>query len=174
MRPAHLSQDKSSTHSVLLHVVEELSKTQYNPKVIMTLQPTSPFRTEKHIDEAAALFYSDPSADSLVSCVQLPHQFHPRSVMVQNLNGYLEPFFKGSQPTRRQDKNTIYARNGAAIYITRAASLSSYIFGGRCLPYIMDMNDSIDIDQLSDLLEAEQRILKKGSVRTDQTARYSN
>jgi CMP-N,N'-diacetyllegionaminic acid synthase len=116
-------------------------------------------RTVRHIEEAAALFASDPRADSLVSCIEVPHIFHPLSVMRRTAEGYLEPFLPAPQPHRRQDKQTVLARNGAAIYITRTARLSEYVFGGRLMPYPMDADSSIDIDTLEDLIVAE-RLLK--------------
>ena len=105
----------------------------------MTLQPTSPLRSAGHIDAAAELFESDVAADSLVSCIEVPHIFHPCSVMRKGDDGYLRPFFDSeTSPTRRQDKELVFARNGAAIYITRAGRLREYIFGGR-LPGATDV-----------------------------------
>src|SRR5205823_2409192 len=69
MRPAALAQDDTPTRAVLVHLVGELAAEPYAPDAVLTLQPTSPMRTARHIDEAAALFASDPNADSLVSCL---------------------------------------------------------------------------------------------------------
>ena len=158
MRPASLADDRSTTHSFLLHVVEKYERDGYLPDAVMTLQPTSPLRTAKHIDDAAELFKADPLADSLVSCVEVPHIYNPYSVMRMNSDGYMEPFLRTPQPTRRQDKEVVFARNGAAIYITRRNKLSDFVFGGRLIPYMMDKKDSVDIDSVEDLIEAEQRI----------------
>ena len=61
-----------------------------------------------------------------------------------------------NQPKRSQDISAIYARNGAAIYLTKIPKLKEYIFGGVVLPYFMDKEDSFDIDDEFDwkLLEA--------------------
>lgn len=157
-RPNNLSGDLSMTKDVLLHVVNQLSLIGYIPDAVMTLQPTSPLRTEKHIDESILLFSQDSSADSLVSCVTVPHIYHPCSVMKKNIDGYLEGFTDSSQISRRQDKSEVYARNGAAIYITRTEKLTQFIYGGRLVPYMMDSKFSVDIDNLSDLAEAEFQI----------------
>lgn len=161
MRPVELADDHATTRAVLLHVVDTLAATGYRPDAVMTLQPTSPLRTAAHIDEAANLFMADPQADSLVSCMPVPHIFHPTSVMRQTADGYLEPFFQGPRPTRRQEKELVFARNGAAIYITRTARLHEFIFGGCLLPYMMDPADSIDVDQPEDLLAAERLMLER-------------
>jgi CMP-N,N'-diacetyllegionaminic acid synthase len=159
MRPAALAQDDTPTRAVLAHVVAELAGEAYQPEAVLTLQPTSPLRTAQHIDAAAALFAANPRADSLVSCIEVPHVFHPLSVMRRTAEGYLEPFLPEPQPHRRQDKETVFARNGAAIYITRMPRLAEYVFGGRLIPFLMDAESSVDIDTLEDLRVAE-RLLK--------------
>lgn len=155
MRPADLAGDEASTLSVLQHAVAELARAAYRPDAVMTLQPTSPLRTSRHIDDAARAFANDASADSLVSCVEVPHVFHPYSVMRRTVEGYLVPFLDLPQPGRRQDKEPVFARNGAAIYITRTERLGEFIFGGRLMPYMMPEKASIDIDSLADLAAAE-------------------
>ena len=81
--------------------------------------------------------------------------FNPESIMKLNNKGYLNNYLDGSQITRRQDKEVYYARNGAAIYLTRSKSINKFIFGGNILPYMMNEIDSIDIDNREDLLKAE-------------------
>ena len=162
MRPTAMAQDDTPTRDALLHVVSELAAESYVPGAVLTLQPTSPLRTATHIDEATELFAADPQADSLVSCVEVPHIFHPLSVMRKNESGYLEPFSSRPQPYRRQDKEVVFARNGAAIYITRTARLAEYVFGGRLIAYVMDMNSSVDIDTMEDFAVAERVLRARG------------
>ena len=47
----------------------------------MTLQPTSPLRVAKHINEAIELFKNDDRADSLVSVIEVPHNYMPEKIM---------------------------------------------------------------------------------------------
>jgi len=160
MRPEALAGDDTPTLPVLQHVVEHLREGEgYAPDAVVTLQPTSPLRTAEDIEEAIALFMEDPDADSLVSCVKVPHIFHPTSVMRVNPRGYLESYLAQAQPTRRQAKEDVVARNGAAIYITRIDKLKEYIFGGNLLPYYMDYSRSIDIDEEADLERAEAMLM---------------
>ncbi len=143
MRPDALAQDTTPTLPVLQNIVSKLNK-QYD--AIMTLQPTSPLRTTKHIDEAIELFKKNDDADSLVSVVEVPHNFMPEKLM--NLDG---KYLVGSgEVKRRQELKKIYARNGAVIYITKTIKLSEYIFGGKTLPYFMKQIDSFDIDSIED------------------------
>lgn len=156
-RPDNLSDDFATTQSVLIHAVEEMKKIGYLPDAVVTLQPTSPMRKSEHIDEATELFMKDKQAESLVSCVKVPLAFHPSSQMKMNKNGYLECILDKNTSTRRQDKFTVFARNGAAIYITKTNCLDKYIFGGRCILYLMSDLDSIDINEPSDLAQAEKQ-----------------
>lgn len=158
-RPAELAADDTTTLAVLQDMLACLEAgEQYRPDAVITLQPTSPLRTARHIDEAITLFEADPKADSLVSCIEAPHIFHPRSVMIKDQSGYLRPYLDDPQPTRRQDKKPVFARNGAAIYITRTECLNRFIFGGNLIAFPMDDVSSLDIDSERDL-ELAARLL---------------
>ncbi len=157
-RPKELATDTSSTKDAIIHVVELLKENNYSPFAIITLQPTSPLRTHKHIDQSIDLFLRHPYADSLVSCIEVPHIFNPCSLMKLNSDGFLVQNKEENNVFRRQDKEKFYARNGAAIYITNIKSIHKFIFGGICLPFFMKEEESIDIDNINDLKIAENYI----------------
>ncbi len=143
IRPQALAQDETPTLPVLQDVVFQLSE-KYD--AVMTLQPTSPLRTVKHIDEAINLFGNNSAADSLVSVVEVPHSFVSEKLM--KFDGQ---YLVGSTtPKRRQDTQIKYARNGAAIYITKIDKLQEYIYGGKIIPYFMKKIESFDIDDMED------------------------
>ena len=82
LRPKKLARDNTLILPVLQHMVNFLKKKEnYNPFAIVLLQPTSPLRTVRHIDEAIELFLKKPKADSLVSVMQVPHNMTPISLM---------------------------------------------------------------------------------------------
>ncbi len=143
IRPQALAQDETPTLPVLQDVVFQLSE-KYD--AVMTLQPTSPLRTVKHIDESINLFGNNSAADSLVSVVEVPHSFVSEKLM--KFDGQ---YLVGSTtPKRRQDTQIKYARNGAAIYITKIDKLQEYIYGGKIIPYFMKKIESFDIDDMED------------------------
>ena len=156
IRPAALAADDTPTRPVLEHVVRELEEEGDIFDAVVTLQPTSPLRLPRHVAEACAQFAADPKADSLVSCLEVPHIFNPVSVMKRNTQGYLENVMGGDTITRRQEKPQAFARNGAAVYVTRRDRLSEYVFGGNLLCYLMDEAHSLDIDTLADFAAAER------------------
>lgn len=150
LRPKKLAEDKTPTLPVLLHALEKESK---DFDYVVTLQPTSPLRSSVHINESIKRITDDKKADSLVSTVPVPHNMVPESIMKMQ-KGYLVPYTE-SNITRRQDKPSYFARNGAAIYISKIQSLHNGIMGERILPYEMDYDSSIDVDFVDDLKRAE-------------------
>ncbi len=147
-RPAELATDDAKSINVLIHAINYLKNEEnYVPDYIITLQPTSPLRTGEDIDNAINIISKDNNADSLVSVLEIPHNYNPYSAMIFN-GKYLEHYIKEKRIMIRQDKPIFYARNGAAIYITKYDLLinKQKIIGEKCLPYFMPKERSIDID----------------------------
>lgn len=143
MRPINLAKDETPTLPVLQDVVEKIDE-KFDS--IMTLQPTSPLRNYKHINEAISLYKKDKDADSLVSVVEVMHSFMPNKLM-----GFNGKYLSGNNEIfRRQESQVMYARNGAAIYITRIKNLKEFIFGGKIIPYFMKKTVSFDLDDKED------------------------
>lgn len=155
MRPTVLAADDTPTRPVLEHVVRELEGEGDRFDAVVTLQPTSPLRLPRHIAEACGQFAADPNADSLVSCMAVPHIFNPVSVMTRGADGYLKNFMDGDAITQRQAKPQVFARNGAAVYVTRRNRIADFVFGGKLICYLMDEKHSLDIDTLDDFAAAE-------------------
>jgi CMP-N-acetylneuraminic acid synthetase len=156
VRPENLSNDKSNTLECIKHVLKYLDrKENYHPDAIITLQPTSPLRTTKHINDAIKLFKSNEKADSLVSCESIPNKFYPFSSFLITKDNFVKKNFKKKEIYIRQNKINYYSRNGAAIYITRRNKINNYIIGGKILAFRMDKISSIDIDDHVDFMLAE-------------------
>jgi CMP-N-acetylneuraminic acid synthetase len=61
-RPKNISEDKSLAIEVIQHALNWLEKNEkYFPDAIIYLQPTSPLRTKKHINEAINIFFKESS-----------------------------------------------------------------------------------------------------------------
>lgn len=162
LRPAELASDSAPMLSVLLHVLAWLDARGEMVEALVLLQPTSPMRTSLHIDEAVTL-YRSTVASSVVSVVEVPHQFNPVSVMKLSAHGTLVPFFDDQAIiTRRQDKPKVYARNGPAVLVCHPDTLrSGELYGASCMPYLMSEEDSLDIDCPRDLVLSEQALLTR-------------
>ena len=166
MRPAPLAADDAPMLPVVQHALEAMKERGFDADMVVLLQPTSPLRRAEHID-AAIDWLERTAADSMVSVVEVPHQFNPVSVMRLE-DGLLKPFLDGPTPTRRQDKPRVFARNGPAVLAVRAAVVASgSLYGERSWPLGMSAEDSIDIDTPRDLQLVEWVLASKQNVEAD-------
>jgi len=149
-----LAADDTPMLPVLRHAVDALARGGLKADVVVLLQPTSPFRRAEHIDAAVDLLAAT-GADSVVSVVEVPHQFNPVSVLAL-ADGRLQPYAPGPLVTRRQDKPRVYARNGPAVLAVRVAVLEQgQLYGGDCRALVMTAAESVDIDDQHDFEYAE-------------------
>lgn len=160
LRPAELATDTSTSIDVAKHALHWLQDHEgWKTDVLVLLQPTSPLRTGRHIDDAFALLTDD--ADSVVSVIEVPHLFKPWLVLSVE-NGYLQDFYKQELPFdrfRRQGQPVLYARNGPVVIASRARTIESGTFyGDRSVPYFMSVEDSVDIDEAADLITADRML----------------
>lgn len=150
-RPAELAQDDTPGTDPILHAVEWLERHEhYRPDLVVSLQPTSPFRTSADIDAAIALLESR-GADSVVAATPADH--HPYWMKRVTADGWAEEFLPGTPvPARRQDLPAAYALNGA-LYLARREVLLARRgwYTDRTVLYIMPPERSIDVDTPWDL-----------------------
>jgi CMP-N,N'-diacetyllegionaminic acid synthase len=164
LRPAALADDETGMVPVMRHALDWLQEHGSAAFALVLLQPTSPLRSAGHIDEAVALLLAS-GAETVVSVVEVPHNFSPASVMTRREDGRLTPFLPGPPILRRQDKPRVFARNGPAILAVRSAVLRrDTLYGEPTLGYSMSAADSLDIDDPEDLWLAEQYIRRREAV----------
>ena len=158
MRSKLIAKDETPSLIVFKDVLNNLRKLlNYIPDIVIILQPTSPFRSEKHIDEAIDMFLSH-DADSLVSVSEVPHNFSPHSVMRYVNNIYIKDYIHTNEyNNQRQKKQKFFARNGAAIYITTPDCIlkKNSLFGNKIIGFKMSKLHSLDIDDKEDWIIAE-------------------
>lgn len=164
MRPMELAGDKTSGMEPILHTLEKLSEYErYYPDITVLLQPTSPLRTVKHIDDAVTLFLDHMQEfDSLISVTPLEHPVLWNKVMY--VDGKLEDDIQHEhkKAQNRQDILEIYRLNGA-IYIAKTDSLmqAKDFEMERTMGYRMEIKDSVDIDTQLDFEWAEFLMKKR-------------
>lgn len=157
MRPAEFATDVAKTVDVVIHVVDEMDKVGEKFDVIILLQPTGPLRTAKDIDEAVEKYFQCGKR-SLLSVCEV--EDHP--ILIRSIEGdTLKPLLNVSSTCRRQDMPKYYKVNGC-IYINDVSELNKDTsFNDNEIPFVMERNHSVDIDELSDLVLAEYWLLKK-------------
>jgi len=149
-RPAEISTDCDTT-LVVKHCVDFLEREGDSIDVVVTLQPTSPFRTSTDINSACGLMH--PNVDSVVSVTEVTQ--HPAWMFYTTGPRYGGPYLRSylGFPLRilsgliAQDLRQLYFPNGA-IYVTRKKSLNQYgIYGENNRPYVMPFERSLDIEE---------------------------
>jgi len=163
-RPPDLSDDGAPMLGVMQHGLAALRADGDDVEAVVLLQPTSPFRRPHHVREAVEKFRSSQAA-TLVSVVRVPHRFVPEGQMREQ-DGRLVPYFGGEiGKIRRQDKETLFGRNGPAVLIVRSSVLdANALYGEPIVGYEMDEIASIDIDTPEDLRLADH-LMQTGYVQ---------
>lgn len=160
LRPEAIAGDKAKSIEFIIHAIEFYEKQNIFFDAVLLLQPTSPLRTYRQLQEALSEFKSK-NADSLISCYK--EEYINDLVMYRDgINNFLEPLNdKHNKGVRRQDHGSIFVRNGA-VYITKVEYLkkTNQIISDNPLLLEMKKSDSINIDTLEDL-EMLKRVLCK-------------
>ena len=150
-RPDELASDAATTFDAIKHTVDNCEKYDY----IVLLQPTSPLRNEKHLDEAVELLESKKS-NAVVSVCEMEHSPLWSNTLDESLS--MAGFLKDEALNKRsQDLEKYYRLNGA-IYICKTEKLleeKSFFLKENIYAYVMDRENSIDIDEEIDFKIAE-------------------
>ncbi len=150
-RPDELASDTATTFDTIEHTIENTNKYDY----VVLLQPTSPLRDEKHLDEAIRLLASK-EADAVVSVCEMDHS--PLWSNTLPKDGNMNRFLKDDILNKRsQDLEKYYRLNGA-IYICKTDRLlagKSFFIKDNIFAYCMDRKSSVDIDEQIDFKLAE-------------------
>ena len=157
-RPDYLATDTASSYDVIRHAIEYYEQNGMNYDRVLLLQPTSPFRTGTHISEALSLY--QPGLDMVVS-VKITRANPYFNLFEENNEGFLIRSKPGNF-TRRQDCPAVYEYNGA-IYVMNVQSLkngppSEFL---KIRKYVMDEEESIDLDRPLDWIIAEAIVSQK-------------
>ena len=151
-RPIALASDDVSSFDVVEHALNSI---QAGVDILVLLQPTSPLRTEMHIDQALSLMMNR-KANAIVSVSAAEHPPLWSNTLPDDDN--MESFLDESVANvRSQDLPKFFQVNGA-LYICRTKQLlhkKSFFLKNDIFAYRMSRRDSIDIDEYLDLKLAE-------------------
>jgi N-acylneuraminate cytidylyltransferase len=155
-RPKELAEDTTLTSPVIEHAIECIeSSFAIEFDNVVVLQPTSPLRTAKHIDAAVETLYLHHGSKAVISAVKVDNA--PFKYLTIR-NGFIKGLVSDSLPfERRQDLPPLFAANGA-IYLVDKQSFkeNGSLLPNYTLPFIMELNDSFDIDTEKDFELAEK------------------
>ena len=150
-RPDELASDTATTFDALKHTLENVEKYDY----VVLLQPTSPLRTEKHINEAIELL-EEKNADAIISVCEMEHSPLWSNILDENLD--MSNFLSDEVLNKRSQDLPKYYRLNGAIYICKIDKFlqnRGFFFKDKVFAYIMDKKDSVDIDEEIDFKLAQ-------------------
>jgi len=158
-RPAELANDQAGMVPVLQHAVRWLEATGERPDLVVTLQPTSPFRTGDDIDRTIAKVV-DTGSDSAQTVTEAG--YHPFFMKTLEGDRTVALFADGHKYVRRQDAPPVYQPSGA-VYVTRRDVLMNEgrVLGADNRGIVQEFEAAVNIDTEWDFLLAEL-ILAKG------------
>ena len=155
IRPEVLASDTATTIDVVRHAISMLEKENDFYDYILLLQPTSPLRNTKHIDEAVELLISKP-AHGIIGVTEVEHPVEWINTLP--MDNSMEDFLKTEyRDIRSQDFPVRYRINGA-IYLSKIENVlseGSLFLSKKCYAYIMPRSVSLDIDSNLDFKVAE-------------------
>jgi len=157
-RPDVLATDSTLMSEVIQHAITVTESCD----ILVLLQPTSPLRTSKHIEEALEILIAS-STDAVASVYRAP--VPPELMYREDTSRRLVPIVSNPE-LRRQDLPTTYVLNGA-IYAAfeRTLGLANFRYEALSMtPYIMSREDSIDIDEWQDFEIARILLQSLGST----------
>ncbi|QOP44881.1 cytidylyltransferase domain-containing protein [Sulfurimonas paralvinellae] len=141
-RPQELASDTASSIETVIHTIENSDTYDF----IVLLQPTSPLRTSKEIDEAIELLMTK-KADAVISVCKTEHSplWSNQLPEDNSMQNFLQAEAKNK---RSQDLEPYYRLNGA-IYIAdtkRVLKEKTFFLNSKIYAYKMPQEKSIDID----------------------------
>lgn len=146
-RKNSLSTSKALANSVILDFIKK-NKLKKNDTIVY-LQPTSPFRTFKHINYSLSKFRKNKN-QTLVSIKKVNLSVFKCIILKSNR---LNPLFNEKYlSSNRQIFPNIYIPNGAIyIFLVKNFMKKKAIPQKNSIPFLMNEKDSLDIDSISDL-----------------------
>jgi CMP-N,N'-diacetyllegionaminic acid synthase len=161
-RPSHLAQDDTPMLPVLQHALARQTAHEVEPTdAVVLLQPTAPLRKDEQVNQALLLLVWGPAPlpDSVVSVAPIPAHYSPDYACFMDNGLLLVP-----KTDRRQDCRPAFYRDGT-VYAIRADAIIRGDLYGRCVPLLLGIDESCNIDDEADWLRAEQMWRERGSAQ---------
>lgn len=165
MRPRELARDETPSVDVIEHALLALEAAEdYRPELVLLVQPTEPFVTPSQIRGALELL-ERTGADSAITIVPVPRNFHPHHVRIQADDGTLafaDPEAHYAHP-RRQDDPPRWAFGNLYWFRRDAFLRERRVEAGRCVGLPIEATAALDLNTPDDWQLAEALIASGGS-----------
>jgi CMP-N,N'-diacetyllegionaminic acid synthase len=153
VRPGRLARDDTATPPVVEHAVRHVEAGGGNVEVVVTLQPTSPFRDATTIDQAIEL-RERAAAQSAVTIAAIDM---PASIVGGLVDGRFRPLpLPPGTDLRRQAAPPAVRLTGAVYVTTRRLLAAGRLFDDAPVALTTDGAAALDVDDLADLQRARR------------------
>ncbi|HEY9017179.1 acylneuraminate cytidylyltransferase family protein [Thiomicrospira sp.] len=157
LRPEALAQDTSTSFEVIDYTLKTLAESGRHYDYLMFLQPTSPFRQSRHIEQTYQML-KRLNANAVVSVTELDHPMEWSMILPEN--GSLDDFIHhhiGQLKIRSQDLPKRYRLNGAisCAQVKTLLDHQTFYLPNATYAYKMEPQYSVDIDTSTDFQYAE-------------------
>ena len=163
LRPAHLASDTASSMDFIEYTINLLEEQGKKFDYLILLEPTSPLRDVKDIDESIEMLIDHPTAKSVVGVCKSEGQ-HPISLTKIN-DGFLVTYIERNKSVRRQELEELYFFEGT-VYATSIEGFRQYrlFYHKECLAYIVPKWKSFEVDDFIDftIIEAIMKLKLDG------------
>ena len=151
IRPVELATDDANINDVIIHALDIL---QERYEIVIVLQPTSPLRKAKDIDDALELMDHE-NAPAVVSVSKSNKPIHWHYTVEKD--GNLKPVFPRRElSTNRQELSQTFLPNGALfIAQTKFFRNNKTFYTESTFAFILPPERSIDIDTQIDFIMAQ-------------------
>jgi N-acylneuraminate cytidylyltransferase/CMP-N,N'-diacetyllegionaminic acid synthase len=161
LRPEELAQDNSNSIEVVLHAMRFAEEHRCKFDFIGLLEPTSPFITENHLNEAVLQLVNTSEAHGIVSV----KESRPNTIFIQDQEPYLETLainLKNINKLGRQHfKKQITPSGGFYIAKWDLFLESRSFYTTKTLGYLVDDFAALEIDEPIDFHLAEFIVSRK-------------
>jgi CMP-N-acetylneuraminic acid synthetase len=155
-RPQELASDSASSVDVALHALDHCADQGETFDYLVLLQPTSPLRESRHIDDALVLM-KEKAARAVVGVCMTEHPTSWMGKISPTLS--MDSFIEHGRfkPEDRSPEDADYQINGA-VYVIEVSELRArrtFFPAREAYAYIMSRDESVDVDTHSHFLLAE-------------------
>jgi CMP-N-acetylneuraminic acid synthetase len=157
LRPAELAGDDVPGVAVVEHALRWLAEEDaYEPDFVLLVQPTEPFVRPEQIRSAFRLLL-ERDADSAITAIEVPRNFHPFHVRVADGDGFLafeRPADHAAHPSRQVDPPR-YAFGNLYWFRREAFLAERQVEPGRVVGLPIDRLTALDLNTEEDWRLAE-------------------
>lgn len=157
LRAAELSSDKASSMDVLQYCIDYFKNKGEVFDYVMLLEPTSPLRKRKDLDNIVELAMKNEYADGIISIGEV-HTEHPAIIKKINNQGYLTEYLGvKTNVYQRQMFDKAYFPYGVAYLVKVSVFEETHtIYNNEMLPYYIERWQNYEIDDIYDFMCVEK------------------